>query len=369
MYRNIVFLGLFSMLLLIPLALNSEAVLWDLQIQANVENSPLISGDRPIVTGIVTDQASKPIHKATVNVKSGSMSIVTTTSKSGEFLAELGKHPRMPGNHIVNILATTPDGKTGITSIQFQVRGELSPTTVSQAKLSTPEAQKYLESSPEDFDRDPLGFILYNHYQKLYLEYLEDEKISEVLAQEQAYIEKQKETENELRLEAIEEFGPSMGIFSGPRYENYVNSLDEAVRDTVVKHLNFTKNLVENAQELRNEILENGGTAEEAQLAYLKNIATSRNLIENFDNYTENRQETNSDESLESVDTNSTKSLNPNKEESVIEETSTESPIKVDVDGINVEVEFNESVFFVNVNGTVLEFLVNGTEIILINNE
>ena len=37
------------MLLLIPLALNSEAVLWDLQIQANVDNTPLISGDRPIV--------------------------------------------------------------------------------------------------------------------------------------------------------------------------------------------------------------------------------------------------------------------------------------------------------------------------------
>jgi hypothetical protein len=271
----------------------------------------------------------------------------------------------MPGNHVVTISATAPDGKTGITSIQFQVRGELSPTTVSQAKLSTTEAQKYLNSSPEDFELNPLGYILYNYYQKLYQEYLEDEKISEALAQEQAYIEKQKETENELRLKAIEEFGPGMGIFSGPQYEDYVNSLDEAVRDTVVKHLNFTKNLVENAQELRNEILENGGTAEEAQLAYLENIATSRNLIENFDNYTE----TNSDESLESVNTNSTKSLNPDKEESIIEETSTESPIKVDVDGINVEVEFNESVFFVNVNGTVLEFLVNGTEIILINNE
>ncbi len=365
MFRNIILLGLFSMLLLIPLALNSEAVLWDLQIQANVDNTPLISGDRPIVSGIVTDQASHPVHKATINIKSGSMSIVTTTSKSGEFLAELGKQPRMHGNHVVTISATAPDGKTGITSIQFQVRGELSPTTVSQAKLSTPEAQKYLNSSPEDFELNPLGYILYNYYQKLYQEYLEDEKISEALAQEQAYIEKQKETENELRLEAIEKFGPGMGIFSGPQYENYVNSLDEAVRDTVVKHLNFTKNLVENAQELRNEILENGGTAEEAQLAYLENIATSRNFIENFDNYTE----TNSDESLESVNTNSTKSLNPDKEELVIEETSTESPIKVDVDGINVEVEFNESIFFVNVNGTVLEFLVNGTEIILINNE
>jgi len=362
-FRNIVLLGFFSVLLLIPLALNSEAVLWDLQIQANVENSPIISGERPILSGIITDQASNPVNKATVIIRHESMSLVTTTGKTGEFIMELGKHARMPGNYIVNISATTPDGKTGMTSTQFQVRGELSPTTVNQAKLSTPEAKKYLEASPEDFDKNPIGFILYNYYQKLNQEYLEDEKISERLSHEQAFIEEQKEIEKKFRLIAIEKFKPSMGIFSGPQYENYVNSLDEAVRDTVVEHLNFTKNLVIEANELRNEILENGGTAEEAQLAYLEKITTSREKIENFDSYSENNEQPNSGESPEN-------SQNPNKtDESVVEESSTESPIQVNVDGINVEVDYVESVFFVNVNGTVLEFLVNGTEIILVNNE
>ena len=234
------------MLLLFPLASTSEAIQWDLLIQANVENSPLYSGDRPIVSGIILDHASKPVHKATVNIKSGTMSILTTTSQSGEFMAELGKQDRIPGNYIVNISATSLEGKTGITSIQFQVKGELAVTTVNQEKISTPEAKKFLEASPEDFDKNPIGFILYNYYQKLYQEYLEDEKLSEKLAQQQALIEEQKEIENKFRLKAIEEFQPSMGIFSGPQYENYVNSLDEEVRDTVVKHLNFTKNFDSN---------------------------------------------------------------------------------------------------------------------------
>jgi len=355
------------MLLLIPLALNSEAVLWDLQIQANVENSPIISGERPILSGIITDHASNPVHKATVIIRHETMTLVTTTGATGEFIMELGKHARMPGNYIVNISATTPDGKTGLTSTQFQVRGELSPTTVNQAKLSTPEAKKYLDSSSEDFDRNPIGLMLYNYYQKLYQEYLEDEKSSEKIAQEQAYIERQKEIENKFRLIAIEKFKPSMGIFSGPQYENYVNSLDEEVRDTVVEHLNFTKNLVIEANELRNEILENGGTAEEAQLAYLEKITTSREEIENFDSYSENNEQPNSGESSDSNDKNST---NPKETEgSVVEESSTESSIQVNVDGINVEVDYVESVFFVNVNGTVFEFLVNGTEITLVKNE
>ena len=354
------------MLLLFPLASTSEAIQWDLLIQANVENSPLYSGDRPIVSGIILDHASKPVHKATVNIKSGTMSIFTTTSQSGEFMAELGKQDRIPGNYIVNISATSLEGKTGITSIQFQVKGELAVTTVNQEKISTPEAKKFLEASPEDFDKNPIGFILYNYYQKLYQEYLEDEKLSEKLAQQQAIIEEQKEIENKFRLKAIEEFQPSMGIFSGPQYENYVNSLDEEVRDTVVKHLNFTKNLVVEAQGLRNEILENGGTAEEAQLAYLEKISTTREMIENLDSDLDNYEEIKSGESSESVDEDS---LDLDIKATVDQETAAKSPIKVDANGVVVEVEFNNSIFFVNVNGVILEFMVNGTEITQVNNE
>lgn len=351
------------MLLLFPLASTSEAIQWDLLIQANVENSPLYSGDRPIVSGIILDHASKPVHKATVNIKSGTMSIFTTTSQSGEFMAELGKQDRIPGNYIVNISATSLEGKTGITSIQFQVKGELAVTTVNQEKISTPEAKKFLEASPEDFDKNPIGFILYNYYQKLYQEYLEDEKLSEKLAQQQALIEEQKEIENKFRLKAIEEFQPSMGIFSGPQYENYVNSLDEEVRDTVVKHLNFTKNLVGEAQVLRNEILENGGTAEEAQLAYLEKISTNREMIENLDSYFESLED-NANKISETIDGNLT---NSNSTESTNEDTTTKTPIKANANGVIVEVEFDESIFYVNVNGVILEFMVNGTEITQVN--
>lgn len=368
-YRNIVLLVLFSVLLLFPLASNSEATLWDLLIQASVENTPLISGDRPIVSGVIIDHASKPVQKATVNIRSGSMSIFTTTSEAGEFAAELGKHARIPGIYIVNIVATTSDGKTGITSIQFQVKGELTQTTVNKEKLSTPEAKKYLEASPEDFDKNPIGFILYNYYQKLYSEYLEDEKISEKLTQEQALIEEQKEVAKQLRLKAIEEFNPGYGIFSGPQYENYINSLDEEVRDTIVEHLNFTKNLYLEARDLRSEILENGGTAEEAQLAFLEKISISRDTIENFGDASDNSTETKFVESLEdSYDEITSESLNFDAiENPKNENSSTAYPIQVNVDGINVEVDFKDSIFFVNINGEILEFLLNGTQITQVN--
>lgn len=369
MFGNKIYFVLFSTFLILPLATNSEAVLWDLLIQANVENTPLMSGDRPIVSGVILDHASKPVPKASVNVKSGSLSIFTTTSQAGEFLVELGKADRIPGNYIVNISASTSDGKTGIASIQFQIKGELDPTTVNREKLSTPEAQKYLASNSEDFSNDPIGFMLYNYYQKIYQDYLADEKIENELAQVQSFLEEQKEAANESRLVAIEEFNPSAGIFSGPEYENYVNSLDEEVRDTVVEHLNFTKNLFFEANILKNEILENGGTPEEAQAAYLDKLSTTRDMIENFGSNSGNNTENNlneipNGESINEVTTDSS-TLDQKIDE---QNSSSESYIQVDVQGLNVEVGYVASIFSVNVNGTVLEFFVNGTELVQVQN-
>ncbi|MFB5621850.1 MAG: hypothetical protein ACE5Q7_02815, partial [Candidatus Nitrosomaritimum yanchengensis] len=48
--------------------------------------------------------------------------------------------------------------------------------------------------------------------------------------------------------------------------------------------MNFTKNLFFEAQLVREQVLNNGGTAEEAQNAYLEKISTSRETIENLGN-------------------------------------------------------------------------------------
>jgi len=351
MYRSKIFLGFLSLLIFIPLTSVSEATLWDLVIIANVENTPMYSGDRPIVSGIVLDQASKPVSSAEINVKSGSMSIFTKTSQSGEFMAELGNHERLPGNYVVNISAVSADGKTGISSIQFQVKGEISPSEISQQKLITPEAKKYLDSSPNDFEGNPVGFMLYNYYQKIYQEYLKDEKKTQELTEKQDKIDEQKRIAEKLRLEAIEEFNPSIGVFSGDQYENYVNGLDEIARETVIQHLTFTKNLVEEAQNLRKEILEKGGSVEEAQAAYLEKITTSREMIENLDK-TQNSNSTKIATADSTIKKDAFSEINEKK-----------SPIQVDVSGINLEVDFRDSIFLVNVNGTMLEFMINGTDI------
>ncbi len=80
--------------------------------------------------------------------------------------------------------------------------------------------------------------------------------------------------------------------------------------------------------------------------------------MENFGSTPDNSTEIKLDESVELCNGTTGESLNPDI---------AEYPIQVNVDGVNVKVDFRESILFVNINGAVLEFLVNGTQIIQVN--
>ena len=60
------------------------------------------------------------------------------------------------------------------------------------------------------------------------------------------------------------------------------DNLNPEIRDLVVSQLNFTKNTFEEAQKIRDEILANGGTYEEARKVFLDMIAIPKEMLEKF---------------------------------------------------------------------------------------
>lgn len=354
-----ILLGLFSVFALSMLIPTSDAVLWNLIIQAGVDNAKILPEEVPTISGRITDHASNPVKDVQIHISTRHDSLFTTTSEQGEFSVQLSHYNRMPGTYMVNIIATAPDGKTGISNTQFQVIGELTTTSVIEEKLSTPEAIKYLNAKSTDFEKDPIGFILYNHYQKLLQEFIVEKKISEKILEEQKYIEEQTKISDELLLKEIEELAPGSGVFSGIKYDDYVKNLDPAVRDTIVSQMNFTKNIFEEAQEVRNIILENGGTKEEANKAYLEKITITRQTLEEFGYNTE--EIVLPEEVI--AQTNNTEQL---PEQQTVEEEN--DFINTNIAGMNIQVGNNGASFFVNINGTIIEFLVDGNHIIQITN-
>ncbi len=299
-----VVIGLFSFLMLFSFIPTSEAELWELVIDLNVEKEYIYSGDTVVITGKIVDQAYKPIRGAEVFIRAGAETTKAFTDPEGVFRGEFNDFQRIPGTYSVNVIASWY-GMTGLTSTQFQVKGDVSPVSALQEKLSTEEARKYLGSQESDFEKNPIGQTLFKYYHGLLDELIIEQKEAREPIAEQIYLEQQRRIAEDLRNQAIEFYNPGAGTYGGYQYEQYINSLNPEIRDLVASQLNFTKNTFEEAQKLRDEILANGGTYEEAREAYLDMISFPREVLEQFN------QESLNEKSEEDFNGNQTSEENP----------------------------------------------------------
>ncbi|MGY5149030.1 MAG: carboxypeptidase regulatory-like domain-containing protein [Candidatus Nitrosopumilus sp. bin_68KS] len=274
-------IGLFSFLMLFSIISTSHAELWELVIDVSVEKGAIYSGDSVIITGKVVDQAYKPIRGAEVFIKAGSYTTKAFTDPWGVFKGEIKDFERIPGTYIVDVIGSWY-GMTGFSTTEFQVKGEVSQVSALQEKLSTDEARKYLSSNESDFVKNPIGQTLFKYYHKLLDELIFEQKIAQKPSEDKIFIEQQRLIANNLRNQAIDEFKPGAGIYGGIQYHDYINSLDPEIQDLVISQLNFTKNNFEEAQKIRDEILANGGTYEDARQAYLDKISIPKEILEEF---------------------------------------------------------------------------------------
>ena len=259
----------------------SQAELWELVIDLNVEKGAINPGETVVVTGTIVDHAYKPIRGAEVFIRAGSDTTKAFTDIDGTFKGEFKDFQRIPGKYIVNVIASWY-GMTGLKSTDFQVKGNVSQFSILQEKLSTDEAIKYLSANESDFEKNPIGQTLFKYYHGLLEELVLEKKENLEPLEHQIFIEEQRKIAEELRNQKIEEFDPGAGTYGGYKYDDYINGINPEIRDLVISQLEFTKNKFEEAQKIRDEILANGGTYEEARQAYLDMLSIPKEKLEQF---------------------------------------------------------------------------------------
>lgn len=338
----------------VPSAAQSENTLWDLIIQANLESGLILAGQVPIVAGQVSDHAGKPVQGASIAIKSGGLSWDGTTDEGGDFRQELAGFEGSPGSYVVNIKAEF-EKEIGLSTLQFRVHGDVKESEVLLRQIDTAEAQKYIESSEEDFLNDPIGMRLYYHYQEIYNNYLEALALEQEEAEELAALEEQRETAGRLLQEAVEEWNLGPGVYEGWTYDRFLDNLDVSVRDTIASQLNHTTASFYEARELMNSVLENGGTYEEAREAYLDKLSITQEMMMDLASWVEASEITNSTaaEGAEPV------------EEAAMEPAEAED---LGTNSTNIGVETSGNSIFINIDGVVIEFIVNGTQLIQVTN-
>lgn len=238
-------------------------------------------GESVIVIGKVVNQAYKTYPGIEVFIRAGSETTKTFTDTEGIFRGEIRDFRGAPGTYAVNIVASGY-GMTGMHGTEFQLKGEPSRIIALQQKLTTDEALKYLSSDERDFEKNPVGQILFKHYHGLLRELLIEQRDSAKLNAEQVFLEKQRLISEKLRNQAIDEFSPDSGVFDGYRYDDYIDNLNPEIKDLIQNQLNYTKNVFEDAQNIRDEFIANGGTFDEARKAYLDRISMPKETLEKF---------------------------------------------------------------------------------------
>jgi hypothetical protein len=280
-YSKPIIIGLFSFLMLFSFIPSSQAVLWEFVVELDVENGVVQSGDTVVVTGRVVDHAYEPTRGVEVLIRTGTDTTKAFTDTDGTFRGEFVDFQRVPGTYIVNVVASWY-GMTGLASTEFQVKGDSSPVSILQQQLSTDQARKYLGSNESDFEKNPIGQTLFKYYHGLLEKLVKEKKEANEPSAEQIFLEQQRRIAENLRNQAVEEYQPGFGTYDGYQYENYIAGLNPEIRDLVSKQLSFTKNNFLDAQKIKAEILENGGTYEEARQAYLDRLTIPNEILEKF---------------------------------------------------------------------------------------
>jgi len=259
----------------------SQAELWEFIVEVNVENGIVYSGDTVVVTGRVVDHAYEPTRGVEVLIRAGSDTTKAFTTPDGHFRGEFENFQRVPGTYIVNVVASWY-GMTGLSSTEFQVKGDSTPVSALQQKLSTEEAIKYLSSNESDFEKDPIGQTLFKYYHGLLDELIQEQKEASEPNEEQIFIEEQRAIAEALKEQAIEEYDPGYGTYEGFRYDDYIAGLNPEIKELVIEQLNFTKNSFLEAQDVKQEMLANGSTYDEAMQAYFEMLAIPKSTIDQF---------------------------------------------------------------------------------------
>ena len=272
-------IGVFSLLMVLSGVGSVHAELWDLIIQID-EIETIQSGESVWIRGVIVDHAYKPVEDVEVFMQMGTVTETRYSNPDGEFGAEFRDFDTMPGTYIVNVAASFGE-LTGLATTQLYVKGEILKSEL-EIKLSSKEAQYYINSKESDFEKNPIGQRLFQYYDNLHKELIKERNEAAKPDVEQILLDEQRRVADDLRKEAIIEFNPGAGVYNGSRLNSYIGSLDSEVRELVSQQLNFTKTNFFQAQIVRDEILSNGGTYEQAREAYLDMITMPIEKLEEF---------------------------------------------------------------------------------------
>ena len=259
---------------------DSEAKLWDMVIDVKFLHDSIEQGKNPIIMGTIVDHAYKPMSHVDVKVTFAGQSYLLKTDSQGEFGKQLDGSELKSRTYSANIFATTEDGKKGMAKTTLNIEGYVNKSAKFDRQL------EYLEivndtSKLRNNPNDPISKILYEYYLELQENSINEKHIETSLDLPQKKIREARQMVYENLVKELEERPQiTKQFYDSPKLIKFLHGLDDKTQIIFELQLNSTKVRFFEAQIVMNEILENGGTMNDARQAYLEHISISQNEMQ-----------------------------------------------------------------------------------------
>lgn len=306
MERHIVIGVLLAVILLTNATYTSAATLWDFVLKVKLEKPKIELYEKPVVLGTVFDHAGKPVPGADVSIRFADKSAAVTTDSQGNFKYEFGEQ-QTPGTFSVIVSAKITD-KKGFATLTLTVGDE-----------DTTFNEMYYKSSDFANKTKALPSSAYAGMQlKQFQKFLEEQnkrkqKQLDVEAKKLALLEKQNLAQQSLE-KAMLERAVGAGVISDKDLLRYLSKVNPKIKDSVSAQLNYTKQVLTEAQSAMKAVLDNGGSLQEAKKAYFDKLSITQDQLNDINsvNNTENHSKIKTNESKK-INSKKVKGLSANK--------------------------------------------------------
>ena len=278
MSRIIVLLALFFgavSLFMIP-ASAEESMMFSINSLAEFE-----IGQYPFIYGKITDYQGNPVSDVEIQANFPSRVIMTVTDSAGEF-SVTSPIAAESGQYTVTVFATK-DKMFADNQITYQVKEKQQLATSPYVPKEAAKSVKNIpQANNDDLKQDPLSRMI---LQQIKEQNANDEK-QKAMTEEQQHIKKQR-LQAQANVQKDLELSEKQHESHSPRnaFLRFLADIDYSVKNIFWQQFLFTEKLVNNAQESKQNALEEGKSSVEAMQVFQREAAvTQKELVEHNKN-------------------------------------------------------------------------------------
>ena len=256
-------------------AVYAQVPMGNLVVTVKPEKNPLESSEIPVLVGTVTDQANKPIGNATVDVSTSYGTFIISTDNDGKFIYNYSS-PVNPAQYLVNVKAQKAGYGVGLASTTFFVYG--TPT------LSPPQYGSKTVSG-DKINQDPIASKILKNVEIAKKQQAEQDANMKKIEEEKKIVDNQRAIANQQLQIDLQDWFAQLNPFT-PRnaYAAFVSQVNQNVVSIFWGEFNFTEQKTNDGLAAQHQVLQKGGSNDQARNALIQNASSSRSEIAKINN-------------------------------------------------------------------------------------